>query len=336
MKNTLFDHQQTAHCESGAISALLRHNGLDMSEPMAFGLSGALTFAYIPLIKIGGMPMIAYRMPPGRVIKGLTSRLGIKMNFERFSDPDKGMDRLDAHLDSGRPVGLQTSVYWLPYFPKDMRFHFNAHNLVAYDRDQGNYLLSDPTFENPVQSDAESLKRARFVKGMLAPKGVIYYPEIIPEKLDFNKAIVSSIAATTNMMLRTPLPIIGVRGVRFLSRKIRRLGLSHDTNELHNKLFIGHMVRMQEEIGTGGAGFRFLYASFLQESAALIDKPALESVATQFTDTGDEWRRFALYAAKMLKGRMTMDYDKLADQLLVVAAEEEKSYRQLQAVMKNS
>jgi hypothetical protein len=33
-----FDHQQSAHCESGVISSLLRHNGLDISEPMGVGM----------------------------------------------------------------------------------------------------------------------------------------------------------------------------------------------------------------------------------------------------------------------------------------------------------
>ncbi len=78
---TDFDHRQTAHCESGAVSALLRHHGLPLSEPMVFGLSSALTYAYIPLLKIGGMPMLAYRMPPGRIIRGLSKRLGIRFRF---------------------------------------------------------------------------------------------------------------------------------------------------------------------------------------------------------------------------------------------------------------
>ena len=56
---TSFTHQQSAHCESGVISALLRANGLPMSEPMAFGLANALAFAYIPLVKLAGQPLIA-------------------------------------------------------------------------------------------------------------------------------------------------------------------------------------------------------------------------------------------------------------------------------------
>ncbi|WP_439133129.1 BtrH N-terminal domain-containing protein [Pseudomaricurvus sp.] len=327
MNSMAFQHQQTAHCESGTAAALLRHAGLDLSEPMVFGLSGALTFAYLPLLKVGGMPLMAYRLPPGRVIKGLTSRLNIDMKYERFRRPEQGMDALNNHLDQGRPVGLQTSVFWLPYFPEDMRFHFNAHNLVVYGRDDDRYLISDPTFEKPVEADYESLQHARFVKGMLAPKGLLYYPKTIPQAPDLGGAITKAIRGNVNMMLRTPLPIIGVRGIRFVAKRIRKLSAARD--DAFGKLFIGHMVRMQEEIGTGGAGFRFLYASFLQESAAILNNPALADASLLFTDIGDEWRRFALFAAKMLKGRMPLDYGKLADQLLVVADMEEQGYRKL-------
>ena len=163
---TEFDHQQTAHCESGAVAALLRHNGLDLSEPMVFGLSSALTYAYIPLVKMGGMPLLAYRMPPGRIIRGVSKRLGIPFHFERFRRPADGTTALDRYLEQGRPVGLQASVYWLPYFPENMRFHFNAHNLVAYGKEGDDYLISDPTFEEPMRADTASLQRARFVKGM--------------------------------------------------------------------------------------------------------------------------------------------------------------------------
>lgn len=60
-----FQHRHAAHCESGAISTLVSHAGLPLSEAMAFGLSGALAFAYLPFVKLQGLPLIAYRMPPG-------------------------------------------------------------------------------------------------------------------------------------------------------------------------------------------------------------------------------------------------------------------------------
>jgi hypothetical protein len=89
------------------------------------------------------------------------------------------------------------------------------------------------------------------------------------------------------------------------------------------------MVRMQEEIGTGGAGFRFMYASFLQESSKLLGKPALQACAVKLTAAGDQWRSFALSAAKMCKDRMPMDYGALSQQLLRCADLEAEAYKEL-------
>lgn len=326
-----FEHRQAAHCESGVIASLLRHQQLPVSEPMVFGIAAGLTFAYIPWVKLDGLPLFAYRMPPRRIIRGLARRLGIGMCYETFADPAVGMQALDRHLSDGRVVGVQTSVYWLPYFPPDMRFHFNAHNLVVYGKRGHRYLISDPVMGECVECDAESLKKARFVRGVLAPKGLLYYPRALPSEINLPQAIVKAIRYTTGMMLHTPVPLIGVRGIRFVARKIRRLDGRH-THE--NKLFLGHMVRMQEEIGTGGAGFRFLYASFLQEAARLLGKPALDPIVSELTAAGDAWRQFALSVARMCKDRIPMDYDHLAIQLLQVADQEQNIFRRLRSEMK--
>jgi hypothetical protein len=328
-----FSHQQSAHCESGAISSLLRHSGLPLSEPMALGISGAMTYAYIPLIKLSGLPLIAYRMPPGHIIRGVTRRLGIKMHVERFRDPESGMTALSRYLSQGRPVGLQTSVYWLPYFPEDLRFHFNAHNLVVYGEENNEFLISDPTFEQPVRADYAALQKSRFVRGMAAPKGLLYFPERVPEAPDMATAIRKAVRFNTRVMLSSPLPVVGIKGIEFMGRKLEKFSRGSTQSQQDNLRFIGHIVRMQEEIGTGGAGFRFVYASFLQEAAELLDNAALEEVSGRFTHAGDEWRRFALHAAKMCKGRMDLDYAGLGAQLKVIAQLESEAYRQLRAAI---
>jgi hypothetical protein len=86
---------------------------------------------------------------------------------------------------------------------------------------------------------------------------------------------------------------------------------------------------MQEEIGTGGAGFRFLYAAFLQELAAKLNSQALKEAAARLTDAGDEWRRFALKAAKMARGRSRMDTDELEAQLNIIADREQAVWSEL-------
>ena len=79
-----FPHRQYAHCESGVVAALLTHYGLAISEPLVFGISGGLTFAYIPFIKITNLPIISYRMFPHAIIQGIQKRLGIRFRTRTY------------------------------------------------------------------------------------------------------------------------------------------------------------------------------------------------------------------------------------------------------------
>ncbi len=327
MNAPAFIHQQAAHCESGAASAMLRHHGLPYSEAMVFGLSSALSFAYIPLIKINELPLIAYRMPPRFIVNGLRKLLKLPLRFETFRNPDKGLTRLNELIDDGKLVGLQTSVFFLPYFPVNMRFHFNAHNLLAYGREGDELLLSDPVFEHSKRCKAADLQKARFVKGVLAPKGLLYYVDGAIPTVDIRPLIAKAIKKTCNIMLYTPLPFVGARGIRLLGKKV--LSLQGKYDEVYIRRYVGHIVRMQEEIGTGGAGFRFLYAAFLQESATLCAQPMWHELATQLTSIGDDWREFALQAARMAKGRSAIDLPLLSQHLFALSAKEEAFFRAL-------
>lgn len=300
------EHRQYAHCESGVVTALLRHHGLDLSEPMVFGITGGLTFAYIPFIKMTNMPIISYRMLPGSIIKGAEKNLPIKFRIVKYREKEKALTELTHLIDSGEITGLQTSVYWLPYFPPEMRFQFNAHNLIVYGREGDEFLVSDPVFDHTVRIKAEDLQNARFARGTLAPKGFMYYPVMVNNSIDFHKVIRKSIKRTVHMMLYAPVPFIGVKGIHYLRRKIGRLNPREDLKYV--RLFLGHIVRMQEEIGTGGGGFRFMYAAFLQEAAHILNSQRLEEASQMMTEAGDMWRQFALACAKACKSR-TADFD---------------------------
>lgn len=321
---TFAHHRHAAHCESGVVANLISHHGVPISEAMAFGLSAALSFAYLPFIKLSGLPLIAYRQPPRSIIKGLAKVLGAEFRFETFRTPAVGQARLDELLAQGHVVGLQTSVYWLPYFPEDMRFHFNAHNLLVYGKEGNDYLISDPVGEQTARCDAESLSRARFAKGVLAPKGLLYTVQKLGTFTITPQTVRKAILKTCRTML-APIPIIGVRGIRTLASKVARL----DPAAHGSSLYVGHIIRMQEEIGTGGAGFRFLYAAFLQEAAELPGMGMLAEFSERLMVIGDGWREFALATARMVKGRDAMDPAKLADLLRSLAEQEEAFFRDL-------
>ena len=322
-----FEHTHHAHCESGVVSSMLRHYGLSLSEPMVFGLSNGLNFAYIPFVKIGGMPLVAYRSIPKSIIKNIKKSLKIEMKLETFSSKKKGEERLDELLREGKIVGAQSSVYWLEYFPPEMRFHFNAHNLLVYGKEGDEYLISDPVFDKLVRCHKDSLSKARFVKGVMAPKGLLYYPVNVPKKIDLKPIVKKSIKKTASFMLRTPVPIAGLRGIKYLAKTIGKL---NKKDKRYAKLFLGHIIRMQEEIGTGGAGFRFMYASFLQEASELFggDK-ILEEASKMMLAVGDEWRDFALMIAKSLKSKKEIDFKTISQKLLTISENEKEVYKKM-------
>jgi len=321
-----FVHAHASHCESGVMSSLLSHNGLAISEAMAFGLASALSFAYLPFVRINGLPLISFRMPPRAIVRGLQRSLGLDMRFETFRSPAAGSARLDALLEAGKLVGLQTSVFWLPYFPPDLRFHFNAHNLLVYGREGDEYLISDPVGETPVRCARKDLEKARFAKGALAPKGLLYYMTTPPTEPDWARLGKRALARSARIML-APLPFVGVRGMRMLANRVERLSASSGAD--HARLYIGNIVRMQEEIGTGGGGFRFLYAAFLQELSAKTGYAALEGLASRFVEIGDLWREFALAAARMIRGRDALSPPALAERLRALAADERLFFQSL-------
>jgi len=328
-----FEHRHAAHCESGTVATLLRTRGLDLSEAMVFGIGGGFFFLYLPWLKMGGMPLTAYRDAPRCIIKNVCKRLGVRMRSERFRNPDEGMRALDALLAQGTPVGLQTNIFWLPYFPADMRFQYNGHNMVAYGKRGDEYLISDPVTDRTVTCPADALRRARFAKGVFAPRGLLYYPESVPAAPDLERVLPLAIRATAKRMVGIPLPVFGVRGIRFLAKHLESWPARYGVKKAN--ALVGNVVRMQEEIGTGGAGFRFLYSAFLQEAGQLLNRPEWVEAAAALGATGDRWREFAILGAQLVKGRETADsaYRKLAETLRDCAAQEERIFTRLKTVV---
>lgn len=327
-------HVQHAHCESGVTTNMLRFYGIDISEPMAFGIGAGLFFGHLPFLKVNGTPGTTFRIWPGAIFKRVTRRLGVDIRTQRFSTPDKAMAALDAALQQGIPVGMQTSVYFLPYLPEAFRFHFNAHNLVVYGKEGNEYLVSDPVMETATRIDADDLAKARFAKGAPEPKGFMYYVTQVPEQSDFSKAILAGIRQNCFMMLSPPLPWFGCNAFGLLARKIRQYPAKLSPRK--TALYLGNIIRMQEEIGTGGAGFRYLFAAFLQEAGERLRREDLGQFSEELTAIGDAWRGFAYSAARIVKARSSdlVSCQELSLQLLDIGRREKDFFKRLKKAVR--
>ncbi len=327
-----FDHIQTAHCENGVAVSLLKFHGLDfMTEPLVFGLGVGLFYIHIPFMKINNGPAISFRTIPGEIFRRSSKALGIKITRKKFSNPIVARDFLNAKLAEGVPVGCQVGVFHLAYFPKEYRFHFNAHNIIVYGKKEGGYLISDPVMETVTVLSEDQLEDVRFARGPLAPKGHLYFPENVPppDNNQLRKAVAVALKKNAWWMSQVPVPFIGSSGFKFTANYIRKwprkIGLKNSS------LFLGQIVRMQEEIGTGGGGFRFIYAAFLEKAAEILQDDRLIALSEKITLSGDLLRSSAVNMAAVYKGRNTEQkyFDEIADGFDEIAALEKETFLKL-------
>lgn len=329
-------HQPAAHCENGAISTLLRYYGIELSEPMIFGLASGLFFVHLPFIKMSGMPVTAFRTFPGVFFKRITKLLGIKTATRRFLTQERAMKALDHVLiDQKTPVGCVVGMFDLPYLPPEYRFRFNGHNICIIGKDEktNHYCVLDSNATQKVTISREDLMKVRFATGGTYPLlGQMYWIKSVPEQLPDLKALVlKSIRKTCWFMVSQPdfIHIAGANGILYLSRRIRNWEKTMGARRA--KLNLAQVIRMLEEIGTGGAGFRFIYGAFLQEAAEKTGLTFLNDYSVRITEIGDLWREFAYKASRIIKKRADENYtyDDLADLLQVIGDKEKLFFKEL-------
>ncbi len=330
-----FEHIQAAHCENGVTKNLLHFNGVNqITEPLAFGIGSGLFFIYIPLLKINNGPAFAFRTMPGNIFKRTCKSLGIPIVRKKFNSRENAEKFLEERLKEGIPVGCQVGVFYLSYFPKEYRFHFNAHNLVVYGREEDNYLISDPVMETTTTLSKYELDRVRFAKGALAPRGQLYYPksQVTVSADRIRKGIQTGIRRNIRDMLYIPGNFAGVNGIKFTGKKI--MGWRDKLGAHKAGLYLAQLVRMQEEIGTGGGGFRFIYGAFLQEAHAYHPNDKLLEISAQFTKAGDLWRSSAVQAAGIYKGRLHTqdDFNEMGEYLFQIADIEKDAFKALSKI----
>jgi len=324
-----FEHRQSAHCENGVTAGLFSFNGIEMTEPMVFGLGSGLFFAHMPFMKLSGIPVTGFRPLPGIIFTRAAKRLGIKMKIKTYRDEDKAMTDLDANLEKGIPTGCVVGVFHLTYFPAPYRFHFNAHNLVVFGKEEDRYLISDPVMETINSLTNHELKKVRFAKGTAPPKGKMYWPVHVPKQINLEKALVKGIRKTCYDMTEIPLPFFGAKGIKYLAGQVRKWPKKLGAKKAN--LYLGQVVRMQEEIGTGGAGFRFLYAAFLQQCSKIFGDDRFKTYSLRMTEIGDLWREFAVEASRVVKNRShgAHDFESVAAMLDTLSGLEQQLFTDL-------
>lgn len=334
MGTIAYKHKMAAHCESGAVTSLLNNAGLDISEPLVFGISSGIFFGYFHKMKSFAFPTFIVRNKPGSIRTNLAKRLGIKFHTEKFGSADQGMKTLDDLLDKNIPVAVQVDFFYMDYLPEWERVHINVHFIVVVGKTGSKYIVSDSYFPKLVELEAASLRKARFAGGNMSPKGFLFYPEYIPKEIPYKTAILKGTKKACFNMLSIPIPFIGIKGIRKFARKINEWpSFARDNEHLSHEIMKINILL--EDQGTGGAGFRFMYATFLQQASAMIGKPEWSSLSKEMMEIGDGWREISLFAARIGKNRDLGPerLKELGTMLLGRAEAEQQFFRHLKATI---
>ena len=133
-------------------------------------------------------------------------------------------------------------------------------------------------------------------------------------------------------MVGVPFPLVGTKGIRYLSRQMRNW--QKKLGEEKAAYYLGQVLRMEEEIGTAGAGFRFIFGAFLNEAGTVLQQDWLKEVSLEMGEAATRWREFSYKGSRNCKkrGKPEESYDFLADILLDCAEREEKIFRKLSKI----
>jgi len=324
--------QLSAHCESGATVNLLGYYKINIDEPMVFGIGAGYYFGHLPFLKMNFSPATTFRALPGRVFSRTCHALGVEFERNTYRNVQKGMDELDRVLDKGIPVGLQVGVFHLPFFPAEYRMHYNMHNMVVYGKENNEYFVADSVVEGENKISYKDMMRVRYPKGAFATNGRMYYITKVPDQIDLKGPTIKGIKKTCHEMLDVPFWMVGVKGIRFFARQLR--GWPEKKGNKIASQYLMQAILSLEEIGTGGAGYRFIYGAFLNEAADLLQIEELKELSVEMGKAGDRWRNFSYQGARNCKNRSEPEfsYDLLADIILDCADREEQIFRKLKKI----
>jgi len=128
-------------------------------------------------------------------------------------------------------------------------------------------------------------------------------------------------------MLDIPLPFIGYKGISYLSKRMRRYLKKYGKEKALES--IKWQYTISEVAGTGGSGYRFIYASFLKEAAEYLKDEELAELAKEMRQVGESWQQYAVEATRYIKSEGKNDINLLADIIQSIAPQEEQIFRKL-------
>lgn len=272
------------HCETTATGSLLNQLGIELSEPMLFGLGEGLSFIFWNM-KTMNFPFIGGRVKPDILTENIARHLKLELKVRETSSVQKAWEDVKQFIDKGKVVGLKLDCYYLEYFSRP--FHFAGHYVAIYGYDDLNaYLIDTKQQGSQVKTSLNSLSLARAEKGPMSSRNRSYVLEKTDRKYDLKNAVLDAIRSNAKAYVNPPIGNIGYRGILKTSKEI--LKWFRNSKDVANDFQTTALL--MDKAGTGGALFRNLYRDFLRESYDLLQLNELKEAHSEFEEIAGLWK----------------------------------------------
>ncbi|WP_067814225.1 BtrH N-terminal domain-containing protein [Actinomadura kijaniata] len=286
------DARGMQHCETTALGVLLRHQGLDLSEPMLFGLGSGLSFIYWDSRSMD-FPFLGGRVKPFELTRNLATALKLELLVQETTSPRKAWENVRTSLDAGHPVGLQLDSYHLDYFTS--KVHFGGHVVAMYGYDDHDaYLVDTDQQGGAVSTGLAGLAQARAARGPMTARHRSFTLTVPRDLPSLGDQIVPAITACADAFLNPPIANLGHRGIDKAGKLVRTWLQRTDAPERD----LPRAALLMEKAGTGGALFRNLYRDFLDECTQLLDSKHLRTGHELYAEAATLWTEAAELIAK--------------------------------------
>ena len=271
------------HCETNTTGNLLKHAGLDLSEPMLFGLGEGLAFGVF-VFKGMPVPFVGGRPRPEEITRALAKNLGFQVNYRQTRSKAKAWDNIAEFVDANQPVGVKLNMRYLDYFTFGV--DFAAHYVAVYGYDDESVSVVDTAPQGGSMRTAHrTFEEGRLWKGSMSSNALTWTVNVPRTEIEWQSVLVDAVVANAQTYLNPPIRNLGGQGIRKAAQLIPSW-LDTIDDAPAGLALIGNLM---ERGGTGGGMFRAMYRDFLDEANQYVDSPNFATARNLFSEAAALW-----------------------------------------------
>ncbi len=323
MKIADFEPFKGQHCETTATGSLLKQIGIELSEPMLFGIGEGLGYIFWNM-KLMDFPFIGGRIKTDKLTENICRNLHLKLESKETSSLRKAWQNIEVPLANGKAVGLKLDCYHLDYFTN--KIHFAGHYVTIYGYDDTYAYLNDTDQQGGlVQTTLKNLELARNEKGPMSSRNLSFTIEQIKKLPNLKPIIKKAIYNNATDFLNPPIKNLGYKGMEKTASEIKKW--FKESDDVQNEFQTSAML--MERAGTGGALFRNLYRDFLKEAYELTGMEELNSGYLEFREHAKQWNEISTLFLKIGETKDEKYLNKASETFIELAKNEKQTMEKL-------